>query len=342
LITGRLGTATFNQSGGTVRADNWFAIGIDSSGNGTYNMSGGSVELAMPNYGDRNVIVGNNGTGTMNISYGTPAGDTIRSAIIDPTYGNRINYFNVGGDSTGHGVLNINLTDPAGKIVSRELYAGWSSNGNLSTGVINVTSGTLQTDGWVEIGRGSDDNGGSGGTGTVNIDGPDARWERGTLANFVQDSQGARDMNFGQGSGNNIGKGYLNVRNGGTVNTNWWINLAREPRTEGYITLDGAGSTINMVDAHTHGLGGDGNSQLQVAQQGIGSLTITNGGVFNHMMDHGGGEVHIARTGGSVGVMTVDGAGSQFNSFGREFRIAPGYDIGGSAMVRSISPMEVR
>ena len=319
FITGRIGRALVNQAGGVARADNWFAIGIDSGGEGTYNLAGGKIELAMTNYGDRNIIVANNGIGTLNITHGTPAGNTIVSSRIDATFGDDINQFNVGGDSNGKGTLEINLNDPAGVIVHRELYVAWASGGSTaSRGVVNILQGTLRTDGWVEIGRGQAN---SGGTGTVNVDGPNARWERGTLAPSNSGDRGVRDINIGQGENPNFGKGYLNVKNGGKVNHNWWINLARQPRSEGHITVDGPGSMINMVDAHLVGLGGDGNSQLNVGEGGTGTLDITNEGVFNHNMDHGGGEVWIARNDGSRGTTTVEGIGSQFNSKGREFRI---------------------
>ena len=53
-------------------------------------------------------------------------------------------------------------------------------------------------------------------------------------------------MNIGQGQGvdvpnnhffSNKGEGFVNVRNGGTVNQNWWINLARQSGTKGHITV---------------------------------------------------------------------------------------------------------
>jgi T5SS/PEP-CTERM-associated repeat protein len=318
FITGRLGVATVNQANGTVRADNWFAIGIDPGGTGTYNMSGGKIELYQPNFGDRNIIVANAGTGTMNITNATPAGDTIVGGTADAQYGTSINQFNVGADR-GVGTLTIDV-GVGNKISHRELYAGWNAGAN---GTINISSGILETTGWVEIGRGQN---GQGGTGTVNVSGPDAIWERGTTGPLLPEGN-ARDMNFGQGEADNTGKGYLNVTNGGTVNTNWWINLARNRFTEGHILVDGPGSTVNMVDAHLVGRGGDGNSQLNVGESGIGSLTVSGGGVFNHNMDNGGGEVWISRNGGSTGTMTVTGAGSAFNSKGREFRVAN--DTGG-------------
>jgi hypothetical protein len=132
FITGRLGTAIVNQSGGDVHVGNWFAVGIDNGGNGTYNFDGGTLSVTA------NIDIGNNGVGVMNITNGNPAGTTITGASTN----GMVNYFNVGGDSTGNGTLNINLTDPAGKIVSRELYAGWGSNGvGTGSGTINILSG---------------------------------------------------------------------------------------------------------------------------------------------------------------------------------------------------------
>jgi T5SS/PEP-CTERM-associated repeat protein len=325
FAVGRLGNGLVNQSGGTVRVDNWLVMGLDPAGNGTYNLNGGTIELHQPNYGDRNIIVGNNGTGTMNITDGS-----IVSGIVDGTYGTDFNQFNVGADGYinadtleefgGTGELNINLDDPDGVIVHRELYAGWARDGSTSTqGTINVLKGTLRTDGWVEIGRGQNN---AGGTGTINVNGPQAVWERGTLAPNADGDRGGRDMIFGNGEEFNTGKGYLNVSNGGTVNHNWWINLARQAGTEGHITVDGPESVINIVSSRDYGR--DGNAQVNVGEAGTGSMFITNGGVFNHSLDIGGGEVWIGRNGGSSGEMIVENSGSAYNAKTREFRVAGG------------------
>ncbi len=330
VIVGRIGQATLNQSAGIVRADNWIAIGLDTPGEGTYNLNGGSIHSVEPNAGDRNIIVGNNGKGTLNINIGDP---TLNPVVISnggldltwaPTGGNgTINYFNVAGSDGGRGTVNIDLPNGTDIIQTRELYAGWNGNAGLAVadtnGTININKGTLVTNEWVEIGRGGPN---AGGTGTVNVNGPDSRWERGTVGIGV-----VKDMNISTGDGAQRGEGFLNVTGGGTVNQNWWINLARQTNAVGHVTVSDPGSTINMVDAHLQphpidpNRGGDGNSQLNVGESGTGTLDILNEGVFNHNMDHGGGEVWIARNGGSKGTMIVDGSGSAFNSKGREFRI---------------------
>ena len=321
FVTARLGTATVNQTGGDINVGNWFAVGIDGGGNGTYNFSGGTINLAGPIGGDvnnNNITIGNNGTGVMNISHGNPAGTTITGTSANGV----VNHINVGGDSFGNGTLNINLADAADRIISRELYAGWSSNGTASQGVINVTKGHLQTNGWVEIGRG---NNGNGGTGTVNIDGPEAVWDRGTINPGVEGYRA--DMNIGQGEDTNLGNGNINILNGGTLNTNWWLNLARQRFSQGHVVVDGAGSTINMLVPDWGAE--DRNSQLNVGQGGTGTLMISNGGVFNHMMvgntgvsTGGGGEVYISRDGTATGTATVTGLGSALNTKAREFRVA--------------------
>src|SRR5262249_36097551 len=110
FIVGRQGTGTVNQSGGVVQADNWFVVGLDGpasnnpQGNGTYNMLGGQIVLSMPDFGNRNVIIGNQGSGVMTITNGDAAGDTIIGSgptndPNDSAFGNSINYFNVGADT---------------------------------------------------------------------------------------------------------------------------------------------------------------------------------------------------------------------------------------------------
>ena len=289
FITARLGTATVNQTGGVINVGNWFAIAIDPNSTGVYNFSGGQLNL------HSNVDIGNNtnANGTLNITHGNAAGDTITG----------VNSFVVGSGAGGTGNLTVALQNATDKIVSNEMHVGQGAGG---TGTVNVSKGILQTNGWVEIGR-------NGGTGVVNIDGPDSKWERGTITGNRADMQ----------VGYNGGNGTINVTNGGTFNTNWWINLARGAGSTGTLVVDGVGSKVNVVSS------GDNNAQVNVGENGTGTLTVSNGGVFNQMQAagvgaggiFGGGEFMIAREGGSTGTVNVTGAGSQLNSKAREFRV---------------------
>ncbi len=291
LIVGRFGNATVNQSGGSVKTGNWFVIGLDPGSTGTYNFSGGNIDTS------GNYDIGKSGTGVMNITHGNAAGTTLTAGG-----GGTPNQINVGTEGGSRGTLSIDLANSTDRIKSRELFTG---NGAGTVGLINISKGILQTNEWVEIGR-------NGGTGTLNVSGADSKWERGTVTGSRQDVQ----------VGYNGGNGTINVANGGTVNHNWWFNLARGAGSTGTMTIDGAGSTVNVLSS------GDNNAQTNIGENGIGTMTITNGGVFNHMMavgvggaNVGGGEVHIAREGGSVGSLTVSGPGSAFNSKSREFRV---------------------
>ncbi len=290
------GTGTMNQSGGAlINTVNQTTIGRDASGVGIWNISAGTATLT-----GQNLVVGNSGQGTLNITGGSITG---------------VNQLNVAANGGSTGALNMNAAGL--NLTSREFYVG---NGGGGVGTVNVNNGTLQTNEWTEVGR-------NGGTGTVNISGPAAVWNIGTVgvSGLTKDTQ----------IGYNGGTGNLNVSNGGKVNHNWWFNVARGNGSTGHITVDGAGSTINMINGREDGHGGDNNAQLNVGEDGVGTLSVTNGGTFNQSMFlgggvtvRGGGEVHIGRNGGSTGTVTVDGAGSTFNTFAREFRVADNNSTG--------------
>ncbi len=62
---GRYKTGVFNQSAGVTRVNGWTAVGRYSGAVGTYNLTGGEFIQTNANYG---VIVGEGGTGTLNVS----------------------------------------------------------------------------------------------------------------------------------------------------------------------------------------------------------------------------------------------------------------------------------
>ena len=298
LITGRFGTGIVNQSGGAVNVGNWFAVGIDPGSNGTYNFSGGSLSV------QGNVEVGHNGsTGVMNIAHGNAAGTTITGNAA----GGVLNAFNISVNG-GTGTLNIALQNATDRIVSREFFAGNGTATTVANGTVNVTKGTLETQGWSETGRNN-------GTATVNISGPESIWHIGTgPTGYRADAQ----------LGYRGGTGTVNITNGGTVNHNWWYVLGRaedQPTSTGTITVDGVGSTLNMIEKP----GEDRNMHMVVGEQnrGVGNINVLNGGVYNHLNTpgQGGGEIKLGQDVGATGTMTVSGAGSAVNAHAREFRV---------------------
>lgn len=301
FIIGRLGNATVNQSGGAVNVGNWFAMGIDPGSNATYNFSGGTLDVRS------NIDIANNSsTAVMNITHGNAAGTTITGNGGGVAPG-----INVGSDAgaTGaNGTLNINLQDAGHKITATNLYAGnnrGNANNVSTVGTINIVKGILENHNETQIGRNN-------GVGILNVLGAEAKWERGTLNGQRSDMQ----------IGFNGGTGTVNVQNGGTVNTNWWVNLGRGGGSNGTLVVDGPGSTFNVVSS------GDNNAHTNVGEDGTGTLQIQNGGVYNHMMaigvggaNVGGGEFYIGRNTGSNGTVIVSGAGSTLNSKSQEFRV---------------------
>ncbi len=281
-----LGTGHFNQTGGSfVNTVSDTNIGRDSSGVGTWDMSAGTATLT-----GRNLIIGNQGTGTATFTGGSISG---------------INQLNVGGNAGSHGSLSVNYPNATDTLPFNELYVAY---GPGSTGVINVTKGKLDLGGWSEIGR-------NGANGTVNITG----------ANASFDGSGS-DMQIGYGGG---AIGAVNVTNGGTFSHNWWINLGRSGDGAGTFKVDGAGSNATQNDGRLN-VGGDpndgngkGSGVFEVSNGGtfvkhgghevnlgtnttsVGTLNVISGGQFTS----DGGDSRIGRNGGS-GTINVSGAGS--------------------------------
>lgn len=265
-----------NMTGGTLNLTEEANIGTQSGAIGVWNFSDGTINFGVA---DRRIIVGRRGDGTMNITGGTING---------------MQGFNVGGEAAAagnpaaKGVLNIALTNPAGVIQAGDLYVGYGNRptSGQTTGTVNITSGTLRTDGWAEIGRGGAVDGATvGGRGTVNVDGPTAVWEH-SLG-------GTADVQIGYEGG----IGALNITNGGKMNHNWWINVARGATSNGSILVDGAGSQLNIV-------GGAVDTNINIGEDGTGVLNVTNGGAVSL---HSNAQLWVARNPGSNGTVNVVG-----------------------------------
>jgi autotransporter-associated beta strand protein len=149
LWVGNTGTGVFNQSGGTVNSTSYFVIGRGGTGVGTYSMTGGTVNAATTNAasfavlgsftgsngtlsvsggtfnagGGNQILVGEGGTGTLNVS-GTGLVTT-----TDATEGVRL-----GAGATGVGTVNLN----GGTIQTAIVTKG------AGTGTFNFNGGTLQ------------------------------------------------------------------------------------------------------------------------------------------------------------------------------------------------------
>ena len=108
------------------------------------------------------------------------------------------------------------------------------------------------------------------------------------------------------------GIGHLDIASGGTVTTGGQTTIGDLAGSEGYVAVDGAGSSLNS------------GPELFIGHFGSGTLAITNGAtvvgntVPNPVLGTLG-NVRIGDEAGSTGRVTVDGAGSSFTSTGDLF-----------------------
>ncbi len=102
------------------------------------------------------------------------------------------------------------------------------------------------------------------------------------------------------------GNGTLHITNGAAVsseNSSYGVPIGNRPGSMGIVTVDGPGSTFR-----TH--------YLEVASQGTGTLSVTNGAYVHNGDATSDGSAYIAHWSGSTGVATVDGAGSTWSNAG--------------------------
>jgi autotransporter-associated beta strand protein len=149
LWVGNTGTGVLNQTGGTVNSTSYFVVGRNNGGIGTYNLTGGTVNAATTNAasfavlgsftgangtlnvsggtfnvgGGNQMLVGEGGTGTLNVS-----GSGLVT-ITDATEGLRM-----GAGASGVGTVNLN----GGTIQTAIVTKG------AGTGTFNFNGGTLR------------------------------------------------------------------------------------------------------------------------------------------------------------------------------------------------------
>ena len=146
--------------------------------------------------------------------------------------------------------------------------------GTTGTGVLNIVTGGVVTTFEATLGQFAT------GVGTVNVTGPAATLT--TLSNFYIGA---------------LGTGALNITGGGVVTSSQGADLGDQVGGTGTVSISGTGSVWNGGDTTVGGFG-------------AGTLTISNGGVFN------GDSVILGSSTGSVGTVNVSGPASQFNMTG--------------------------
>ncbi|MCL2760558.1 MAG: autotransporter-associated beta strand repeat-containing protein, partial [Desulfuromonadales bacterium] len=311
FYVGNTGSATLNiTNGGTVSDINGY-IGYNAGSTGVVTVDGTGSKWTNTGYiyvdsGNLNITDG--GTVSDNggvISYNpTPvyavtvdgtgskwinSGDLIIESGLSITSGGTVS------DTNGYiaDALEINGTvtvDGANSTWtnSSDLYVGQYGNGTLS-----ITNGGTVSDvnGYITGFPGMEGYIGSASNSTVTVDGTNSVWTN------------SGDLYVGFN-----GSGTMNIAHGGTVSDNTgYIGIAMA--STGTVTVDGANSAwTNSGD-------------LYVGYEGTGNLTISNGGYVSDT----DGYIDItpvvpfppaSGTPGSVGVVTVSGAGSQWENSG--------------------------
>jgi fibronectin-binding autotransporter adhesin len=169
--------ATLNVDAGTVNANTWFMIGETHNGGGStgvVNQTGGVVSNAVTNGSGRFWVGTQEGgataasTGTYNLSGGTL---NARNASIGRHYTGNFNHsggtanFTQADDETTFATLAGSSSTYQLSGTGQVNFNGTTQIGTRGTAVFNQTGGTLNSNGWLGIGRYA------GGTGTVTVSG---------------------------------------------------------------------------------------------------------------------------------------------------------------------------
>ena len=151
LRIGEGGNGTLNQSAGTVNANQSVTLGENMGASGTYNMSGGALNVKVNNSNSPSLIVGRAGTGAFNLSGGTVsvlqgAQVQLGSGTVTPTQFQGL--VPNAAISTGLGTI----TQTGGTMTVATNNGAFQSNafgavilGVDGTGTYNLNGGTLTT-----------------------------------------------------------------------------------------------------------------------------------------------------------------------------------------------------
>ncbi|WP_448885029.1 autotransporter outer membrane beta-barrel domain-containing protein [Citrobacter telavivensis] len=283
---------------GVVNSTGAGLVGSIANSTGTANVSSGGQWNLINNGVAQNLTVGNNGTGTLNVS---PDGMVSAGATA------------IGGTTTGVGAVKVEGTNAV-------LNTTTLTVANLGQGTLTITdSGIVNSSDTGVVGTAANS------TGTVIVDGTGSQWNlTGTLTtggsgtgtmtltdNALVTSQGGTIGNAGAGTGTvdvstgaewNNGNGTLTVGNGATGTLNIhdtgvvdaaFTLLGGQASGEGTVNVVGPGAVLNA-------------GALTVAQAGTGTLTVTDGGVVNSTSGT------VGYGAGSTGTVDLSGADTQW------------------------------
>ncbi len=299
------GTGVINViNGGTLTVADTLKVWADNGGDTQLNISGGTTTV-----GSFDAAAGNfNFTGGHLIVDGGTYGDGLPNLIIDGINGPTLTLRNgATGDgvatnpnayvgNNGQGTLNIesgssfsgeygivaNGADSSGTVTVSGAGSAWINSSDLSIGSSGSGTLTVADQGLVTSGADITLGYSEAGSGTVTVTGSGS-----TLAN------GGWDFNVGR-----YGEGTLNVLAGGEVSSAYYSDLGKYSTAVGTATVSGPGSTWST------------SRELVVGAQGTGTLSVRDGGRVSTSLR----DIVVGELAGSVGMVTVEGAGTTLHS----------------------------
>ena len=326
MYVGNDGSGTLSiQAGGSVRNTNG-NIGFTSGSSGVVTVTGAgsswvnALQLAVGNGGTGELwVLGGGQVGSAGSFIGKLAGAS--GAVTVSAVGSQwLDSVDITIGNLGQGSLTV---EQGGSVVaSRDLIMARPGQGTLT-----IQSGGSVSNGKAYVGKDS------GGVATVTVTGAGSRWTSSDY--FFMGYDGSGTLNIESGGAveskaygfigyNAGGKGAVVVRNAGSSWTNNKAYLSLGDAGEGSLQiLDGGlvSSSTAYLGKRATGKGeatvdGKGSKwsldtkNIYVGSLGQGTLLVQNGGVVSNASAYVGSEL------GSVGSVTVDGAGSQWNNTG--------------------------
>ncbi len=285
LYADSAGTATVTGAGSQWQNSSALAVGV--SGQGTLSINGGgSVTNTVGTIGQNS---GSNGTVTVN---GGSSQWLNSSALAVGVSGQGTLSINGGGSVTNTvGTIGQNSGSNGTVSVNGGSSQWLNSNalnvGNLGTGELSIENDGLVTSNWGYLGNNNS------GFGTVTVTGAGSKW------------QSSNQIFVGR-----AGTGTMSIEDGGLVTNNSWAAVGLDSGSSGNVTVTGVGS-------HWQNAGTQSSGALSVGHSGTGMMSIENGGVVSNT------DGRVGLKSGSIGVVTVTGAGSKWQN---SSSLSIGYD----------------
>ncbi len=344
--TGSKGTV--NVDGGSIRVNNadtggiYGIISVGNSGTGELNIENGGTVIS-----SGRIFIGGNGAGVANVSGGSLLQNKANYLIVGRNAGSQ-GELNLSGASKAISNVHIDIgqggtgdvTVTEGSLLQSEIgfiYVGHNNTGTLriesastATAQYGITIGMdegVSGDVWVEgtgsllqvtntpAGSGANDGRlrvGSKGTGTLTlIDGAKADIQNSIIVGDTSTGTGTVDIGAGSVMENkvggiyvgNSGEGTLNITDGGRATAANEIFIGYYGGSHGIVTVDGeSGTGVASLLENKAGV-------FSVGRNGVGEVTLTNGGNATSVGDIRLGHLDSGASGRGNGTVTV-GTGS--------------------------------